>query len=64
MTRAELLETLAVERHAPGPRPPRFTRCDPPAPITPDQAEANQARLLAALDGDLTVVDFHERRTA
>lgn len=62
MTRADLLEALAVERHTPSPRPPKFTRCDPPEPISAQQAADNRARLLAALDGDGVVVDFYERR--
>ena len=64
MTRRELLEVLAVERHAPGPRPPQFARCDPPAPITPEQAEHNLQVLAEALGTDAKVIDFNERRSA
>ena len=61
MTRLELLEILAVERHAPGPRPPRTSsRCDPPTPVTAEQAERNRAILAAALGADLHVVKWAE----
>lgn len=65
MTRAELVEALAVERHTPTPRPPRFRAPTGPAPdpITEDQARANRQALADALDGtDARVV--HLRRTA
>lgn len=54
MTRHELVEALAVERHAPGPRPPRFRA--PKAevhvdPVSAEEAEENRRRLLDVLDG-------------
>lgn len=61
MTRHDLLEILAVERHTPSPRPPRTSsRCDPPAPVTAEQAERNRAILAAALGTDLHVVQWAE----
>jgi hypothetical protein len=53
MTRAELLELLAVERHAPGPREPCYVRgCDPPEPVTEEQAAENLAALRDAISDD------------
>jgi hypothetical protein len=53
MTRAELLDLLAVERHAPGPREPCYVRCEPPRPLT--EAEQTENRLtLARAVGDVS----------
>ena len=64
MNRADLIEALAVERHTPSPRPPRFGHCDPPAPITDEQAARNRQILAEALGDDAVVIAFNERRSA
>lgn len=64
MNRRELLEILAVERYAPGPRPPRVGRCDPPRPVTEEQAAHNRQVLLEALSDDAVVVAFREREAS
>ena len=51
----DLLAHLEAERFTPGPREHRTSRCDPPAPITAEQAAANLAALRDAV-GDLRVV--------
>ena len=61
MTRAELLEVLTVERHAPGPRPPRTSAvCDPPRPLTADEQAHNRRVLSDAIGGDLHAVAWNE----
>ena len=61
MTRAQLLELLTIERHAPGPRPVRTSaHCDPPAPITAEQAARNQQVLADAIGADLHVIQWQE----
>jgi hypothetical protein len=65
MTRAELIDLLTVERHAPGPREPCYVRgCDPPEPITEEQAAANLRTLADALGGDLYAVAHNEREVS
>jgi hypothetical protein len=65
MTRAELLDLLAVERHAPGPRAPCYVRgCDPPEPITAEQAAENLRVLRDAIGGDLYAVAHNDRKGA
>lgn len=51
MTRAELADLLAVERFAPGPRRPRTAHCEPPEPVTEEQAAAHRKSLEEAIDG-------------
>lgn len=54
MTRDELVEALAVERHAPAPREPRFRAPTgpPPEPITEVQARRNRRTLSDATGSD------------
>jgi hypothetical protein len=50
---AEVLAHLEAERFAPGPREPRMvTNCDPPQPITKEQAAANLRKLGDAVGSD------------
>lgn len=61
MTRSELLEILTVERHMPGPRPPRTSpACDPPRPLTADEQAHNRRVLSDAVGGDLHAVTWNE----
>jgi hypothetical protein len=51
---AEVLAHLEAERFAPGPRPPSMVaNCDPPEPITEEQAAVNRKRLEEALGDDV-----------
>jgi len=60
-----LLDLLTVERHAPGPRPPRtVASCDSPAPITPEQAAEHRRVLMDAIGRDATVIAFRERQAS
>jgi hypothetical protein len=50
---AEVVAHLEAERYAPGPREPRYARgCDPPEPVTEEQAVANLAALRDAIGDD------------
>lgn len=58
MTKAELMELLTVERHAPGPRPSRTSAvCDPPRPLTQSEQAENRRLLTEAIGGDVYAVE-------
>lgn len=61
---AETLARLEAERFAPPRRPNLTTSPAAPPPVTPAQATRNAELLLAALDGDVLLIDYAEKETA
>lgn len=59
---AEVLAHLEAERFRPPPRKPRTAHCEPPEPITDQQAAANRKALEEAIGSDAVVIEWRDNQ--